>query len=262
MLVRDSDLAEAWAAHGRRARHPRGLRRFQPRDLRHRRPRHRRQGARLSRRSRTGIATTSSTPPSRRRSSPASVLQRADAIARQIAEAIDIVGLLAVEMFVTEIGEVLVNELAPRPHNSGHWTIDACVTSQFEQFVRAVCGLPLGSVEHHSDAVMTNLLGDEVAGLARDPRRSRRQAASLRQARAAARPQDGPCHEADRRRRTERRYGCSLSLLVIPAKARGICTNRARFPLYPLPPCGGGLGWGVGSASADQDESLPHPLHC
>jgi 5-(carboxyamino)imidazole ribonucleotide synthase len=93
---------------------------------------------------------------------PASALHRAEAIAHQVAEAIDIVGLLAVEMFVTKSGEVLVNELAPRPHNSGHWTIDACVTSQFEQFVRAVCGLPLGSVAHHSDAVMTNLLGDEV----------------------------------------------------------------------------------------------------
>jgi len=57
---------------------------------------------------------------------------------------------------------VLVNELAPRPHNSGHWTIDACVTSQFEQFIRAVCGLPLGSPERHSDAVMKNLLGDEI----------------------------------------------------------------------------------------------------
>jgi 5-(carboxyamino)imidazole ribonucleotide synthase len=65
-------------------------------------------------------------------------------------------------MFVTKSSEVLVNELAPRPHNSGHWTIDACVTSQFEQFVRAVCGLPLGSVEHHSRAVMKNLIGDEV----------------------------------------------------------------------------------------------------
>ena len=65
--------------------------------------------------------------------------------ARRLAEALDLVGLLAVEMFVTEDGEVLVNELAPRPHNSGHWTLDACVTSQFEQFVRAVLGLPLGS---------------------------------------------------------------------------------------------------------------------
>jgi len=57
---------------------------------------------------------------------------------------------------------VLVNELAPRPHNSGHWTIDACITSQFEQLVRAVCGLPLGSPEAHSNAVMTNLIGGDV----------------------------------------------------------------------------------------------------
>ncbi len=87
---------------------------------------------------------------------------RAEAIARHVAEKLDLVGVLAVEMFVTPSGEVLVNELAPRPHNSGHWTIDACVTSQFEQLVRAVCGLPLGSVEHHSDAVMKNLIGQDV----------------------------------------------------------------------------------------------------
>jgi 5-(carboxyamino)imidazole ribonucleotide synthase len=72
------------------------------------------------------------------------------------------VGLLAVELFVIKDGNVLVNELAPRPHNSGHWTIDACVTSQFEQFVRAVCGLPLGSTAHHSEAAMKNLIGGEV----------------------------------------------------------------------------------------------------
>ena len=87
---------------------------------------------------------------------------RAEAIARRIAEELDLVGLLAVEMFLTQTGAILVNEIAPRPHNSGHWTIDACVTSQFEQLVRALCGLPLGSVEHHSDAVMKNLLGNEV----------------------------------------------------------------------------------------------------
>jgi 5-(carboxyamino)imidazole ribonucleotide synthase len=95
------------------------------------------------------------------RVSPA-VAMKAEAIGRHIAEAMDVIGLIAVEMFVTEAGEVLVNELAPRPHNSGHWTIDACVTSQFEQFVRAVCGLPLGSIERHADAVMKNLLGDEA----------------------------------------------------------------------------------------------------
>jgi 5-(carboxyamino)imidazole ribonucleotide synthase len=87
---------------------------------------------------------------------------RAEAIARHVAEKLDLIGVLAVEMFVTHAGEVLVNELAPRPHNSGHWTIDACWTSQFEQLVRAVCGLPLGSTERHSDAVMNNLFGTDV----------------------------------------------------------------------------------------------------
>ncbi|MDQ7247087.1 5-(carboxyamino)imidazole ribonucleotide synthase [Dongia sedimenti] len=92
------------------------------------------------------------------------VAGRAEAIARHIATELELVGLLAVEMFVTHNDEVLVNELAPRPHNSGHWTIDGSVTSQFEQFVRAVCGLPLGSTERHSDAVMKNLIGDDVNG--------------------------------------------------------------------------------------------------
>jgi 5-(carboxyamino)imidazole ribonucleotide synthase len=90
------------------------------------------------------------------------IAMRAEGVARHIAERLDLVGVLAVEMFVRPGGEVLVNELAPRPHNSGHWTIDGCVTSQFEQLVRALCGLPLGSVDHHSDAVMQNLLGHDV----------------------------------------------------------------------------------------------------
>jgi 5-(carboxyamino)imidazole ribonucleotide synthase len=93
---------------------------------------------------------------------PAAVLGEAERIARHLAVALDVVGLLAVEMFVTRGGEVLVNEMAPRPHNSGHWTIDACATSQFEQLVRAIVGLPLGSPERHSDATMKNLIGDEV----------------------------------------------------------------------------------------------------
>ncbi len=91
------------------------------------------------------------------------VAMRAEAITRYVAEKLDLVGLIAVEMFVTHEGEVLVNEIAPRPHNSGHWTIDACYTSQFEQLVRAICGLPLGSPEHHADAVMKNLIGADVA---------------------------------------------------------------------------------------------------
>ena len=72
----------------------------------------------------------------------------------------DVVGLIGVEFFLGRDGKLLVNELAPRPHNSGHFTFDACVTSQFEQQLRAVCGLPLGSPEALSPVVMWNLLGD------------------------------------------------------------------------------------------------------
>jgi 5-(carboxyamino)imidazole ribonucleotide synthase len=86
----------------------------------------------------------------------------AEKIALRTAEALELVGLLAVELFVTRSGRLLANEMAPRPHNSGHWTMDACITDQFEQLVRAVCGLPLGSPERHSDAVMVNLIGDEA----------------------------------------------------------------------------------------------------
>jgi 5-(carboxyamino)imidazole ribonucleotide synthase len=93
---------------------------------------------------------------------PTETATGAEAIARHVAEQLDLVGVLAIEMFVTRSGEILANEIAPRPHNSGHWTIDACITSQFEQVVRAICGLPLGSVANHSDAVMKNLLGDDV----------------------------------------------------------------------------------------------------
>lgn len=85
---------------------------------------------------------------------------RAVALASEIIEALDGVGLLTIEMFVLPNGEILVNELAPRPHNSGHLTIDACVTSQFEQHVRAVTGLPLGDVQLRKPSVMANLLGD------------------------------------------------------------------------------------------------------
>ncbi len=83
-------------------------------------------------------------------------------VARRLIENLEIVGLLTVEMFVARNGSVLVNEIAPRPHNSGHWTIDACAISQFELLVRTVCGLPLGSTERHADATMKNLIGDDV----------------------------------------------------------------------------------------------------
>ena len=81
-------------------------------------------------------------------------------IAGRLIVGLDLIGLLAVEMFVARDGAVLVNEIAPRPHNSGHWTIDACAVSQFEMLVRAICGLPLGSPERHADARMKNLIGD------------------------------------------------------------------------------------------------------
>lgn len=87
---------------------------------------------------------------------------KAENIARTIAEGMDLVGIMAIEMFVTKDEKLLVNELAPRPHNSGHWTIDAAATSQFEQTLRAICGLPLGSTERLCEARMVNLIGDDI----------------------------------------------------------------------------------------------------
>jgi len=91
---------------------------------------------------------------------PAPLAKQAAEIARTILEELQYVGVLCVEFFVSTDGELLVNELAPRPHNSGHLTFDAAVTSQFEQQVRAVCGLPLGSADIPRPAAMANLLGD------------------------------------------------------------------------------------------------------
>jgi 5-(carboxyamino)imidazole ribonucleotide synthase len=90
----------------------------------------------------------------------AEVEKSAADLAQTIAAKMDLVGLLAVEMFLHGDNTLLVNELAPRPHNSGHWTIEGCATSQFEQQVRAVCGLPLGSTQLLSPSAMANLLGD------------------------------------------------------------------------------------------------------
>ena len=93
------------------------------------------------------------------------VSQAAQAIARRVAEALDLIGLLAVEMFIDANGRVLVNEIAPRPHNSGHWTIDACPASQFELHIRAIAGLTLPQAVRHSDAVMKNLIGPQAMAL-------------------------------------------------------------------------------------------------
>ena len=91
------------------------------------------------------------------------VAAQAEKLARLIAEKTNLVGVMGVELFVTKSGEVLVNELAPRTHNSGHWTLDACMASQFEQQVRAICGLPLGAVTLLSPVVVVNILGDAWA---------------------------------------------------------------------------------------------------
>jgi 5-(carboxyamino)imidazole ribonucleotide synthase len=90
----------------------------------------------------------------------ATVAQRATEMAAKLAHALDYVGVMAVEFFVTRCGELLINEIAPRPHNSGHFTLDACVTSQFEQQVRMVCDLPAGDTRLHTPVVMVNILGD------------------------------------------------------------------------------------------------------
>lgn len=90
------------------------------------------------------------------------IQEKAKELATTLAEKLGLVGTLAVELFLTNEGELLVNELAPRPHNSGHYTLDLCETSQFEQHVRAICGLPLGGTALLSEGMMVNLLGDEV----------------------------------------------------------------------------------------------------
>lgn len=91
---------------------------------------------------------------------PEAVAEQGRQMARRIAEGLDYVGVLAVEFFLLEDGRVVFNEMAPRPHNSGHYTLDACVTDQFEQQVRSLCGLPLGDTRLLTPVVMVNLLGD------------------------------------------------------------------------------------------------------
>ena len=93
------------------------------------------------------------------------LLQKAEAAATKIATNLDYVGVLAVEFFVAGDAAsptLIVNEFAPRVHNSGHWTLDACICNQFENHIRAIAGWPLGATTRHSDAQMTNLLGEQV----------------------------------------------------------------------------------------------------
>ncbi len=100
---------------------------------------------------------------------PASISEQTAEAARMAAEkiltALGYVGVIGIEFFVLADGSLIANEMAPRVHNSGHWTEAACVISQFEQHIRAVAGLPLGNPERHSDCVMTNLIGDDILAL-------------------------------------------------------------------------------------------------
>lgn len=91
------------------------------------------------------------------------VAAKAKRTAKKLADKVGLIGVLGLEMFVTKDGGILANEIAPRTHNSGHWTLDACSVSQFEQHVRTVCGLPVGNPAPHSAAVMTNLIGNDVS---------------------------------------------------------------------------------------------------
>ncbi|MEM8833689.1 MAG: 5-(carboxyamino)imidazole ribonucleotide synthase [Pseudomonadota bacterium] len=97
--------------------------------------------------------------------SSATIEREAAYMAHELAEAVNLVGVLAIEFFVTKDGKLLANEIAPRTHNSGHWTIDACSVSQFENHIRCVAGLPVGKVGCHSSAEMINLLGEDILKL-------------------------------------------------------------------------------------------------
>jgi 5-(carboxyamino)imidazole ribonucleotide synthase len=109
---------------------------------------------------REGILHTTTVPA---RQVSGALCARAKDLAGEIVEALGYVGVMGIEMFITDQDEILINEIAPRVHNSGHWTQDGCIVDQFEQHIRAIVGYPLGSGLRHSDVVMTNLIGDEIS---------------------------------------------------------------------------------------------------
>jgi 5-(carboxyamino)imidazole ribonucleotide synthase len=137
------------------------------------------------------------------------VARQAREVAERMAEGLGVVGLLAVEMFVGEDGRVRMNELAPRPHNSGHYTLEACPVSQFEQQLRAVCGLPLGSTDLLRPAAMANLMGDDAGTALGRPG----------VAGALAIPQTALHHYGKREARPGRKMGHLTSLGATPDQA-------------------------------------------
>ena len=132
---------------------------------------------------RDGILHSSTVPAA---ISPDTAAKARDA-AFAILEALDYVGVIGVEFFVLADGSLIANEMAPRVHNSGHWTEAACAVSQFEQHIRAIAGLPLGDTGRHSDCVMENLIGDDVLRAPALLAEPGLRAASLRQGGGAAR---------------------------------------------------------------------------
>ena len=164
-----------------------------------------------------------------------SQVEEADAIARRIADALDHVGVLTVEFFACADGP-LVNEIAPRVHNSGHWTIEGAETSQFEQHIRAVCGLPLGSTKRIAPRVtMDNLIGDEANGW---PALTAEPGAHLHlygKGEAKAGPQDGPRDPVGLLAPPQRRLGSSLASVCFRpiADIRAACVNPASGERLP-----------------------------
>jgi len=150
----------------------------------------------------------------------AEVAERAQVLAVHLAEALDIVGMLTVELFLLPDGSLVVNELAPRVHNSGHWTIEGAATSQFEQHIRAICGLPLGDPAIHGPAAMLNLLGTG----------ERREARLTGVAEALADPAVH-LHLYDKRQVFERRKMGHLTVLAATPEEALERANRARDQL-------------------------------
>ena len=143
----------------------RGLRRLRKGDLGGRRAWRSTAKSAPLRQQRTSIATTSSRPAPSRPTISSATAEEAYRLAGAIVEALDYVGVLGIEFFVLPGGKLLCNEIAPRVHNSGHWTEAVCVTDQFEQHIRAIAGWPLGDTRRLAPVVMENLIGDEASTL-------------------------------------------------------------------------------------------------
>ena len=160
--------------------------------------------------------------------------QQARGIAEQIANALDYVGVLAVEMFVVaENGgpKVLVNEIAPRVHNSGHWTLDGASISQFEQHIRAIAGWPLGKPVRHGAVTMTNLIGDDILSYEQWLTVPGATVHLYGKGPPRPGPEDGPCHRSDPDSKKIARPGRKLCRFLRLSRA---CNRHRRWTLAVL----------------------------